>query len=71
MKAKLTNMAYQSKQLKEQNQSLMSEMGDKVRESVENAKDAANDEITKCRNDMGKTNLPKCAPATVHTLHLG
>ena len=55
LKAKLTNMAYQSKQLKEQNQSLMSEMGDKVRESVENAKDAANDEITKCRNDMGKT----------------
>jgi len=52
LKAKLTNMAYQSKQLKEQNQSLMSEMGDKVRESVENAKDAANEEITKCRNEM-------------------
>lgn len=65
-------MAYQAKQLKvillkktisfvnyefqEQNQALMTEMGSRIRESVDVAKDEANSEINKCRNEMGKNN---------------
>ena len=54
LKAKLTNMAYQAKHLKEQNQAILNEMGTKVRESVDVAKEEANFEINKCRSEIGK-----------------
>ena len=54
LKAKLTNMAYQAKHLKEQNQAILNEMGTKVRESVDVAKEEANIEINKCRSEIGK-----------------
>jgi len=52
LKAKLTNMAYQAKHLKEQNQAILNEMGTKVRESVDIAKEEANFEINKCRSEI-------------------
>ena len=56
-KAKITNLAFQVSTLKDQNKSLLDEMGDRVRTATEELRGKSNQELNKCRAELDQERI--------------
>ena len=56
-KAKITNLAFQVSTLKDQNKSLLDEMGDRVRIATEELRGKSNQELNKCRAELDQEKI--------------